>query len=131
MSPASAIRTSMNKGYRLRSNSQVDTRARAESIREARRKFEEKELAKEQKTYSMETADLSQLLETRTNLQPLEVPMSPALSTTKDRLATTSLSEIPREDITQLPNGFRVRWRCVSRVSAAVCASIRSGADNG
>ena len=54
MSPASAIRSSMDKGYRIRSNSQVDTRSRAESIREARRKFEEKELAKEQKAHLAE-----------------------------------------------------------------------------
>jgi hypothetical protein len=39
----------MDKSYRFRSNSQTDTRPRAESIREARRRFEEKELAKEQK----------------------------------------------------------------------------------
>lgn len=54
MSPASAIRTSMDRSYRIRSNSQVDTRARVESIREARRKFEEKELAKEQKAHLAE-----------------------------------------------------------------------------
>jgi hypothetical protein len=54
MSPASAIRSSMDKGYRIRSNSQVDTRSREESIREARRKFEEKELAKEQKAHLAE-----------------------------------------------------------------------------
>jgi hypothetical protein len=54
MSPASAIRSSIDKGYRIRSNSQVDTRSRAESIREARRKFEEKELAKEQKAHLAE-----------------------------------------------------------------------------
>jgi hypothetical protein len=49
ISPASAIRTSIDRGHRIRSHSQVDSRARTESIREARRKFEEKELAKEQK----------------------------------------------------------------------------------
>jgi hypothetical protein len=54
MSPASAIRSSMDRGYRIRSNSQVDTRSRTESIREARRKFEEKELAKEQKAHLAE-----------------------------------------------------------------------------
>lgn len=54
MSPASAIRSSMDKGYRIRSNSQADTRSRAESIREARRRFEEKELAKEQKAHLAE-----------------------------------------------------------------------------
>jgi hypothetical protein len=54
MSPASAIRSSMDRGYRIRSNSQVDTRSRAESIREARRKFEEKELAKEHKAHLAE-----------------------------------------------------------------------------
>jgi hypothetical protein len=54
MSPSSAIRSSMDRGYRIRSNSQVDTRSREESIREARRKFEEKELAKEQKAHLAE-----------------------------------------------------------------------------
>ncbi len=58
MSPASAIRSSMDKSYRMRSNSQVDTRSRAESIREARRKFEEKELAKEQKAHLAEVKAL-------------------------------------------------------------------------
>ena len=49
MSPASAIRTSLDKGFRLRSRSEVDHRARSESIQEARRKFTEKEQAKEEK----------------------------------------------------------------------------------
>jgi hypothetical protein len=49
MSPASAIRTSMDKGFRIRSRSEVDPRSRSETIQEARRKFQEKELAKEEK----------------------------------------------------------------------------------
>jgi hypothetical protein len=36
----------MDKGFRIRSRSEVDPRMRSESIREARRKFEEKEQAK-------------------------------------------------------------------------------------
>jgi hypothetical protein len=49
MSPSSAIRTSMDKGFRIRSRSEVDSRSRSETIQEARRKFQEKELAKEEK----------------------------------------------------------------------------------
>ena len=49
MSPASVIRTSIDKGFRLRSRSEVDTRARSESIREARRKFDERQQAKDEK----------------------------------------------------------------------------------
>ena len=49
MSPASAIRTSMDKGFRIRSRSEVDSRSRSETIQEARRKFREKEQAKEEK----------------------------------------------------------------------------------
>jgi hypothetical protein len=49
MSPVSAIRTSMDKGFRIRSRSDVDSRSRSETIQEARRKFQEKELAKEEK----------------------------------------------------------------------------------
>lgn len=39
----------MDKGFRIRSRSDIDTRGRSESIQEARRKFHEKELAKEEK----------------------------------------------------------------------------------
>jgi len=49
MSPASAIRTSIDKGFRMRSRSEVDSRSRSETIQEARRKFQEKEQAKEEK----------------------------------------------------------------------------------
>jgi hypothetical protein len=49
MTPSSAIRTSIDKGFRIRSRSEVDTRVRAETIQEARRKFQEKEQAKEEK----------------------------------------------------------------------------------
>ncbi|KAE9368181.1 hypothetical protein N431DRAFT_347600 [Stipitochalara longipes BDJ] len=49
MSPSSAMRTSMDKGFRIRSRSELDSRGRTETIQEARRKFQEKELAKEEK----------------------------------------------------------------------------------
>lgn len=49
MSPTSGIRTSMEKGFRIRSRSEVDTRARSETVQEARRKFQEKEQAKDEK----------------------------------------------------------------------------------
>ncbi|KAK0124152.1 hypothetical protein ONS95_009135 [Cadophora gregata] len=49
MSPVSAIRGSLDKGFRIRSRSEVDTRLQAETIQEARRKFQEKEQAKEEK----------------------------------------------------------------------------------
>lgn len=48
MSPSS-LRTSIDKGFRIRSHSGVDTHMRQETIQEARRKFQEKELAKEEK----------------------------------------------------------------------------------
>lgn len=49
MPPASAIRTSIDKGFCLRSRSEVDARVRSTSIAEARRKFAEREQAKEEK----------------------------------------------------------------------------------
>ncbi|EPE30829.1 hypothetical protein GLAREA_03796 [Glarea lozoyensis ATCC 20868] len=48
MSPSS-LRTSMDKGFRLRSRSEVDGRGRHETIAEERRKFHEREQAKEEK----------------------------------------------------------------------------------
>lgn len=49
MSPASAIRTSIDKGFRIRSRSEVNPAPRTETIQEARRKFQEKELLKEER----------------------------------------------------------------------------------
>ncbi|RFU27419.1 hypothetical protein B7463_g8918, partial [Scytalidium lignicola] len=49
MSPISLVRNSMDRGFRLRSKSEVDERLRAETIQEARRKFYEKEARKEEK----------------------------------------------------------------------------------
>ncbi|KAE8451431.1 hypothetical protein EG329_004060 [Mollisiaceae sp. DMI_Dod_QoI] len=49
MSPVSAIRTSIDKGFRIRSRSEVDTGIRSETIHEARRRFKEREDAKEEK----------------------------------------------------------------------------------
>ncbi|CAG8980820.1 hypothetical protein HYALB_00003748 [Hymenoscyphus albidus] len=48
MSPSS-LRTSIDKGFRIRSHSGVDSHMRQETIQEARRKFQEKEQAKEEK----------------------------------------------------------------------------------
>jgi hypothetical protein len=48
MSPSS-LRTSIDKGFRIRSRSEVDTRPRHETIAEERRKFHEREQAKEEK----------------------------------------------------------------------------------
>jgi len=48
MSPTSAIRTSIDKGFRIRSRSEVPP-VRSETIQEARRKFQEREQAKEEK----------------------------------------------------------------------------------
>jgi hypothetical protein len=46
----SPLRTSLDKsGFRIRSRSEVDTLTRQEQVRQARRKFEEKEKAKEEK----------------------------------------------------------------------------------
>jgi hypothetical protein len=45
----SPIRNSLEGAFRLRSRSEIDTGARREDIREARRKFEEKERAKQEK----------------------------------------------------------------------------------
>jgi hypothetical protein len=49
MSPVSVLRTSIDKGFRIRSRSELDSGVRAETIQEARRKFQEKENAKEEK----------------------------------------------------------------------------------
>ncbi|KAH8734774.1 hypothetical protein BGZ61DRAFT_490643 [Ilyonectria robusta] len=49
-SAMSPLRTSLDvNGFRLRSRSEVDTASRQDHVREARRKFEEKERAKEEK----------------------------------------------------------------------------------
>lgn len=59
MTPVSAIRTSIDKGFRIRSRSDADPRyIRAESVHEARRKWEEKEQAKEEKAAREEIAKL-------------------------------------------------------------------------
>lgn len=47
--PMSPIRTSLEGAFRLRSRSEIDTGARREDIREARRKFEEAERLKQEK----------------------------------------------------------------------------------
>lgn len=57
MSPSS-LRPSIDKGFRIRSRSEVDTRGRSESIQEARRKFQERELAKEEKAAREEIKQL-------------------------------------------------------------------------
>ena len=49
MTPSTTLRTSFDKGFRLRSRSEVDPRDRATLVQEARRKFMEKEQAKEEK----------------------------------------------------------------------------------
>jgi hypothetical protein len=58
MTPSSTLRSSFDRGYRLRSHSNTDPSKRAESIREARRKFQEKELAKEERAHLAEVKAL-------------------------------------------------------------------------
>lgn len=58
MSPSSAMRTSIDKTFRVRSHSHQDSRPRTESIVEARRKFQEKEIAKEEKNAREEIRQL-------------------------------------------------------------------------
>ncbi|TVY18985.1 hypothetical protein LARI1_G003360 [Lachnellula arida] len=57
MSPSS-LRPSMDTGFRIRSRSEVDTRGRSETIQEARRKFEAREQAKEEKAAREEIRQL-------------------------------------------------------------------------
>ncbi|KAF4617035.1 hypothetical protein G7Y89_g15113 [Cudoniella acicularis] len=57
MSPSS-LRTSIDKGFRIRSRSEVDTRVRQETIQEARRKFQEREQLKEEKAAREEIRQL-------------------------------------------------------------------------
>lgn len=47
--PVSALRSSMDKGFRIRSRSELDTFDRAEAVRRARREFVEKENQKNEK----------------------------------------------------------------------------------
>ncbi|KAL3425132.1 hypothetical protein PVAG01_04413 [Phlyctema vagabunda] len=54
VSTMSAVRSSMDKGFRMRSRSDAEGRPRAESIQEARRKFEEKERVKDEKAAQAE-----------------------------------------------------------------------------
>jgi hypothetical protein len=49
MPPISPLRTSLDSGFRLRAKSDLDTATRAEHLRAARRKFEEKERLKDEK----------------------------------------------------------------------------------
>jgi hypothetical protein len=59
MSPSgSTFRSSIDKGFRLRSRSEVDTRTHAQQIADARRKFQEKEQAKEERAARAEIAAL-------------------------------------------------------------------------
>ncbi|KAI3322765.1 hypothetical protein HD806DRAFT_523071 [Xylariaceae sp. AK1471] len=49
IAPMSPLRTSLDSGFRLRAKSDLDTATRAEHLRAARRKFEMKERAKDEK----------------------------------------------------------------------------------
>ncbi|KAI1812577.1 hypothetical protein GGS20DRAFT_15524 [Poronia punctata] len=49
MTPISPLRTSLDSGFRLRAKSDLDTATRAEHLRAARKKFEEKERIKDEK----------------------------------------------------------------------------------
>lgn len=57
MSP-STIRTSMDKGFRIRSRSDVDTGVRSTTIQEERRKFDEKEQLKNERLAQLEVQAL-------------------------------------------------------------------------
>lgn len=58
MTPGSAIRTSIDIGFRVRSRSDADPRHQKESVQEARRKWMEREQAKEEKAAREEIAKL-------------------------------------------------------------------------
>jgi hypothetical protein len=80
MTPASTLRTSFDKGFRLRSRSDVDTRDRAQTIQEARRRFQEKEQAKEEKAAREEIRQL----EKRNQKEALKIERSHRQSTASD-----------------------------------------------
>ncbi|TVY44941.1 hypothetical protein LOCC1_G005909 [Lachnellula occidentalis] len=71
MSPSS-LRASMDTGFRIRSRSEVDTRGRSETIQEARRKFEAREQAKEEKA----ARDEIRLLEKRNQREARQLERS-------------------------------------------------------
>ncbi|KAI9744594.1 MAG: hypothetical protein M1818_002123 [Claussenomyces sp. TS43310] len=80
VSPMSAVRTSMDMEFRIRSRSEVDTRARRDSIQEARRKFHEKEQAKAEKVAQQEVREL----EKRNTKEARRVERSVRKSTASD-----------------------------------------------
>lgn len=81
MSPSTALRTSFDKGFRLRSRSEIETtRDRALSIQEARRKFQEKEQAKDEKAAREEVRQL----EKRNQKEALKIERSHRRSSASD-----------------------------------------------
>ena len=102
MSPASAIRTSIDKGFRIRSRSEVDASARSESIQEARRKFDEREQAKEEKAAQVEI----RAIEKRNQKEARQVERghrrSSASDGTRNKRSKSDLT-IPEKEILRRP----------------------------
>ncbi|KJZ77365.1 hypothetical protein HIM_03089 [Hirsutella minnesotensis 3608] len=96
--PISPIRSSLDmNGFRLRSRSELDTAAHQEQVREARRKFEAKERAKEEK-YARE---LSRKRERATSkeIQRVDREQARLRRTSHASLSSTAASNGPRRRV--------------------------------
>ncbi|KAF8850376.1 hypothetical protein BDZ45DRAFT_195985 [Acephala macrosclerotiorum] len=100
MSPVSAIRTSFDKtGWRVRSRSDVDT-GRAETIHEARRRFQEKEDAKEAKA----AAEEIKALEKRQRKEAMNYERSARRSSGQSEATRKTRGNRSKSDLTMQQN---------------------------
>ncbi|TAQ83202.1 hypothetical protein B7494_g8473 [Chlorociboria aeruginascens] len=102
--PSPSIRTSMEKGFRIRSRSEVEPRLRAETIQEARRKFAEKEQAKEEKAAREEI----RALEKRNQKEARQIERGHRRSSASERPAHSkrSKSDLTMQEKPELGAGF-------------------------
>ncbi|KAH6681360.1 hypothetical protein B0J14DRAFT_214023 [Halenospora varia] len=110
MSPSS-LRTSIDKGFRIRSRSEVDTRVRQETIQEARRKFQEREQAKEEKAAREEI----RLLEKRNQKEAKQIERQHRRSSASE--ATNTRSKRSKSDLTRNEKGDPMFVRDYNSVS--------------
>jgi hypothetical protein len=108
MSPISLsnVRSSMDKGFRLRSRSEVDTRERALTIQEARRRFQEKEQAKEEKAAREEIRQLEKRNQKEARQIERGHRRSSASEGTRSKRSRSKSDLTMKNDEKTEPNGF-------------------------
>ena len=108
MSPISLsnVRSSMDKGFRIRSRSEVDTRERSLTIQEARRKFQEKEQAKEEKAAREEIRQLEKRNQKEARQIERGHRRSSASEGTRSKRGRSKSDLTMKNDEKTEPNGF-------------------------